>query len=133
MNKSDLIKYLLETEKTSGLAVALHQVFGSNVKVRLGFSKLDCNANIEALMLSVRSCNALCRAHIFTLGDLIDRLDDGSLKNVRNLGAKSYSEIQTKILVYGFEQLSQSEKIEFLSSVVESNDAVNEWRLSWQR
>ena len=73
------------------------------------------------MALSVRSYNALRRANIITIGDLIERLNEGGLKTVRNLGTKSFSEIQTKIMVYGFEQLSEKEKLEFFYYLVENN------------
>lgn len=121
MNKSKTVKTLLEAEKQCGLVDTLHRVFGKNIKVNLSFSKSACYANIEELLLSVRSYNALRRANITTLGGLIERLNEGDLKSIRNLGAKSYSEIQTKILVYGFERLSEKEKREFFSNLVENN------------
>lgn len=121
MNKSKTVKTLLEAEKQCGLVDTLHRVFGKNIKVNLSFSKNACEASIEELLLSVRSYNALRRANITTLEGLIERLNEGDLKSIRNLGAKSYSEIQTKILVYGFERLSEKEKREFFSNLVENN------------
>ena len=40
---------------------------------------------------------------------------------MQNLGAKSYREIQTKMLVYGFEQLSDAGKIAFFEDLIENN------------
>ena len=71
----------------------------------------------------MRSYNALRRANVTTLGDLIERLNEGGLKSIRNLGAKSFSEIQTKMLVFGFENLSEKEKIAFFHFLVENNTA----------
>lgn len=51
----------------------------------------------------------------------IEKLNEGDLKSIRNLGAKSYSEIQTKMLVYGFDRLSEKEKYEFFCRLVENN------------
>lgn len=101
------------------------RVFGKNIRVNVGFSKNSCGANIEDLDLSVRSNNALRRANVTTLGDLIERLNEGGLKSIRNLGAKSYSEIQTKMLVYGFEHLSEKEKMDFFHFLVETIRHVN--------
>ena len=67
-------------------------------------------SNIGELNLSVRRQNALKRAGVLTLNDLIDELNAGKLKGIRSLGRKSYSEIQTKILVYGDERLNAKEK-----------------------
>ena len=110
-------------ERQFGLVEALHRVFEKNIKIKIGYSIRDCNASIEDLALSVRSYNALRRANIITIGDLIERLNEGGLKTVRNLGTKSFSEIQTKILVYGYEQLSNKEKNEFFYYLIDNNTA----------
>lgn len=110
MNKAEVVKTLMDAEKQCGLVDTLHRVFGKNIRVNVGFSKSACDSSIEELALSVRSYNALRRANITTISDLIERLNEGGLKTVRNLGAKSFSEIQTKIMVYGFEQLSEKER-----------------------
>lgn len=123
MNKAEVVKTLMDAEKQCGLVDTLHRIFGNNIKVNVGFSKSACDASIEELVLSVRSYNALRRANVSTLGDLIERLNEGGLKSIRNLGAKSYSEIQTKMLVYGFERLSEREKSEFFYNLVENNTA----------
>ena len=120
MNKS-VYNDLIEVYKECGLVGALHRVFGTNIKVRIGYSKSACNVSIDEMYLSVRSHNALRRAGIQTIGDLIEWLNEGTLKNIRNLGAKSFREIQTKILVYGFERLSEKEKEEFFCDLAECN------------
>lgn len=55
---------------------------------------------IEDLDLSVRSYSCLKRARITTLVELIDVISHGNLKNIRNLGDKSYQEIIEKIEPY---------------------------------
>ena len=121
MNKAEKIKILMDAEKQRGLVDTLHRSFGRNVKVKVGFSGSACAASIEELVLSVRSYNALRRANVSTLGDLIELLNEGRLKSIRNLGAKSYSEIQTKMLVYGYELLSEREKNDFFNFLIENN------------
>lgn len=121
MNKAEVVKTLMDAEKQCGLVDTLHRVFGKNIKINIGFSNNACNASIDDLVLSVRSYNALRRANITTIGDLIERLNEGGLKSVRNLGIKSFSEIQTKIMVYGFEQLTEKEKNEFFHFLVKNN------------
>ena len=121
MNKAEVVKTLIDAQKEYGLVETLHRIFGKNIKVNIGFSKSACDVSIEELVLSVRSYNALRRANVTTLGDLIEKLNEGDLKSIRNLGAKSYSEIQTKMLVYGFDRLSEKEKYEFFCRLVENN------------
>ena len=123
MKKEEVIRTLMEAEKKRGLVDTLHRVFGKNIRINLGFSKSACDSGIEELDLSARSYHALCREKVFTLGDLIERLNEGDLKKIRNLGTKSFSEIQTKMLVFGFERLSENEKREFFRYLVENNTA----------
>ena len=52
--------------------------------------------SIEELDLSVRSSNCLKRAAIHTVGDLVNKTEDEMMK-VRNLGKKSFLEIQHKL------------------------------------
>ena len=124
MNKTEVVKTLMDAEKQCGLVDTLHRIFGKNIKVNVGFSKSACDASIEELVLSVRSYNALRRANVSTLGDLIERLNEGGLKSIRNLGVKSFREIQTKMLVYGFDQLSENGKYAFFNYIVENNTAM---------
>ena len=121
MNKTKIIKTLIDTEKQYGLVETLRRVVGKNVMVCMGFSAGACNADIDELALSVRSYNALRRANIITIGELIEQLNEGELKTLRNLGVKSISEIKTKIMLYGFEQLSEKGKEEFFQYLIEKN------------
>lgn len=121
MKKDEIVKKIAKIEKEKGLPEALNAVFGENVKVTLGFSKSSCNASIEELNLSVRSYNGLRRAEVAEVGDLIEMISEDRLKKIRNLGNKSVSEIKTKLLVYGFEKLSEREKSEFFECLAEKN------------
>lgn len=121
MNRQELIERLIEEEQKYGLPALLDYIFGSDIKVKLRFSLRDCETGIDELCLSVRSQNALKRADIMTLGVLIDALNEGKVKVLRNLGRKSFREIQTRILVYGYEKLNQKEKQQFFDDLIEEN------------
>lgn len=121
MNRQELIERLIEEEQKYGLPTLLDYIFGSDIKVKLRFSLRDCETGIDELCLSVRSQNALKRADIMTLGVLIDALNEGKVKGLRNLGRKSFREIQTRILVYGYEKLNQREKQQFFDDLIEEN------------
>ena len=56
-----------------------------------------------------------------TIGNLIEALSNEDLMKIRNLGAKSFREIKTKILAFGYERLSQNEKRNFFTYLVENN------------
>ena len=55
--------------------------------------------SIDLIGLSVRSTNALHRAEIHIVGDMLEQSEE-SLKKVRNLGKKSIDEILEKIQEY---------------------------------
>ena len=121
MNKEEIISTLIETEKHYGLPVLLDYIFGKNIVVKTGVKYSDCEKSIDELNLSVRSQNALRRAQIDTIGDLVDALNKEAVKEIRNLGRKSYSEIQTKLLVYNYESMSERKKADFMESLIDNN------------
>ena len=121
MNKTKIIKTLIDTEKQYGLVETLRRVVGKNIMVSMGFSACACNADIDELALSVRSYNALRRANIITIGELIEQLNEGELKNLRNLGVKSISEIKTKLLYLAYNELNDKEKQAFWNEFIELN------------
>ena len=55
--------------------------------------------SIDTIGLSVRSTNALHRADVHTVGDML-KYSEESLTNIRNLGKKSIEEIVEKIKEY---------------------------------
>lgn len=64
--------------------------------------------SIEDLDLSVRSFNCLKRAGINTVNDLINKSEEEMLK-VRNLGKKSFDEVQEKLQSLGFNLASEED------------------------
>ena len=121
MNKQEIAKTLMQAAREHGLVETLYRVFGKNINVKIGVKKRFYEASVDDLVLSVRSYNALRRVGVHTVGDIVDKLNLGEIKNVRNLGVKSYSEIQTKILVYAFWQLTEQEQIAFFSDLIANN------------
>jgi len=57
---------------------------------------------IDTLGLSARSYNCLDRSNIKYIGEIV-LMSTNDLKNVKNLGKKSYDEIMEKLSEYGFE------------------------------
>lgn len=121
MDYKKICTILVEAAEDHGLPATLDAIFGKGVKVSLGFSLEECEKSIDELALSVRSQNALKRAGIENFSELIDKLNEGDLQKVRNLGAKSFREIQTKVLVYGYECLTDKGKQGFFRKVVDQN------------
>lgn len=121
VNRTELSDTIYKACLEQGLVSALAGNLGRNINVSLWFSVTACDAGIEQLELSVRSYNALRRAGIETVSQLVVGFNEGRIKSIRNLGAKSFREIQTRILVYGFEQLTEKEKRHFILDLVEKN------------
>ena len=59
---------------------------------------LPGDEDIKTLDLSIRSYNCLYRADIKTIPELIKTYNKGKLSYVRNLGRRSYDEIENKLL-----------------------------------
>lgn len=123
-NRIEVVEGLVKATEEYGLPIVLNHVFGKDIKIKMGFSISDCSSSIDELTLSVRSQNALKRAQIYTLEGIIEGFNAGVLKQIRNLGKKSYSEIQTKILCYGYAKLSFKEQLSFFDDLLVRNEYV---------
>ncbi len=85
-------------------------VFNSEISIKapLAIERAEENpdlkkltANIDSLGLSARSFNCLDRSNIKLVGEIV-LMSTNDLKNVKNLGKKSYDEIVDKIQEFGF-------------------------------
>lgn len=121
MNRNEVAKALLVAEKEFGLVALLHHMFGENIGVKIPFSNTALSLEIDELVLSVRSSNALKRAGIATIGNLLEFISCENLKSLRNLGVKSRKEIQTKLLVFGYDRLMEKEKLAFFRELLDDN------------
>ena len=121
MEQRKIVDELCKSADENGLIETLYAVYGKNINVRIPFSTVDCNTSIDDLDFSVRASNALKRSGLMTVGDVIDAIEAEYLMQIRNLGRKSYSEIKTRILVFGYGHLSSREKTEFWRNIVQNN------------
>lgn len=121
MNSIKIAEKLYEFAKENGLVETLFAVYGNNIKTSIAYSKRACETSIDEIEFSVRSSNALKRTGLMTVGDVIDAIADERLLQVRNLGRKSYNEIKTRILKFGYDQLTEKEKLAFFVDLVEKN------------
>ena len=119
MKKDEVVNELLKSANESGVIVALYGAFGKCVNISIPFSRKACDTSIDELDFSVRASNAMKRASIFTIGQAIDLIADDGLLQIRNLGKKTQNEIKTRVLVFGFERLTEIEKTYFFRGVVE--------------
>lgn len=65
-----------------------------------GNQEMNEGMKISDLNLSVRAFNALKRAGVDSIGELLNRWPDG-VKKIRNMGAKNFEEIGTRLLEAG--------------------------------
>lgn len=121
MKNAEQIRLLEEKTAELGIVYALHTLYGNGVHVEIGFSASSLEMPLDEISFSVRSMNALKRAGMFTVGDVVKILNEGDLMQVRNLGKKSMNEIKTRILDYGFERLPVENKREFYEAMVQLN------------
>lgn len=62
-------------------------------KVKNSSETCKYNLPVESLGLDARTVNGLKRARINTLGELKEKEKNGKIKNIRNIGEKSYQNI----------------------------------------
>ena len=121
MDKQSIVNQLYSAAESYGLAATMYTVFGNTLNVRIGYTADACTMPIDSVDFSARAINGLKRAGIFTVGDIIDSISEQTLAGVKNLGQKTISEIKTKVLDLGYNDLTEREKKEFLLDVLERN------------
>ena len=121
MQKEKIVNELLRSTYEKGLIKTLHSKFGKSINVSISFSTKDCDKRIDDVEFSPRAEHALKRAGIFTIGGVIDIIIDDSLLKIKNLGKKTQNEIKTRILNFGYENLSKNEKKRFFYDLLEKN------------
>ena len=121
MKKDEVVNELFKSANKNGLIITLYGAFGKCVKVNIPFSQKACDTSIDELDFSVRANNSMKRVGVFTIGEVIDLIANDGLLRIRNLGKKTQNEIKTRILVFGYERLTENEKKRFFYEVVEKN------------
>ena len=89
----------LYISKIFGKTTLLKEIFtkSSQFAKRENIEAFENQSNFADDLIAMVNYKIASRANVITAGDLIERLNEGGLKSVRNLGVKSFSEIQTKI------------------------------------
>lgn len=121
MIKETVVNELVASAEQNGLIATLYSIFGKSVKVSIPFSRKTLDSSVDDIDFSVRSSNALKRTGLMQVGEVVDAIEDERLPKVRNLGKKSYIEIQTKLLALGYSKLTDVEKKRFFYDVLERN------------
>ena len=121
MRKEEVVKELVASAEKIGVVTTLYEVFGKKVSMSIPFSVRACETSIDDMDFSVRANNSMKRAGVFKLGDIIDIISSEDLTKIRNLGKKTENEIKTKIMAFGYEQLTTAEKQRFFYDILERN------------
>ena len=121
MIKETVVNELVASAEQNGLIATLYSIFGKSVKVSIPFSRKTLDSSVDEIDFSVRSSNALKRTGLMQVGEVVDAIEDERLPKVRNLGKKSYIEIQTKLIALGYSKLTDVEKKRFFYDVLERN------------
>ena len=89
----------MQATEQHGLITTLYAVFGKNIKIRVPFSKKSCDMSIDDICISPRANNSLKRSGIFTIGEIINLIENDELIKIRNgeniyVQRKSYGPLQ---------------------------------------
>lgn len=121
ITRDTVARELYTSISDNGFVETLAVVFGKNISVKIPFYAKSCKTELKDINFSVRASNALNRCKIFTIGELITLIQTEDLSSIKNLGKKSINEIRTKLLAFGYERLSEKDKLEFLKDLIDLN------------
>ena len=77
---------------------------------------------IEVLELSVRSSNGLKRAGCLTIGQVIEAIETGAIKRVRNLGNISIREIMENLFLWYLSTMSAEQREKYILETIIINE-----------
>ncbi len=121
MTKETVVSELHRSCEEIGLLPTLYAAFGPSLRFSMPYSLAACNTPLDTLDFSVRAMNALKRAGLSTIGNIIDCIQREELAHIRNLGRKTVNEIGTRLLVFGFEHLNEKDRKAFLADLIDLN------------
>ena len=107
-------------EEGAKLSKALEEAYEKR-NVCIPYNEDYFDVLIMDLGLSRRSSNALLRARMRKLGDVIEFCNEKKITDIANLGITSGIEIFETILDYCWGRMSQDDKTSFLIDTVERN------------
>jgi hypothetical protein len=126
MEEYEIVKQIYQALEEEGLIGCVRKFFGVGTLVKLPFNEKAWKTPIEDLNFSVRSYNCLKRAHIDTVGQIIDVKHKDGLWEIRNLGKTCRTEIHYKTYEFGYKCLDERRKKEFAKTLYELNKLIYE-------
>ncbi len=99
---------------------ALQRVYTKR-NVVIPYNEESFRVSLMELGASSRVTNALLRARLRTVGDVVEFCKEHKITDVVNLGRNSGIEIFEAILDYCWDHMSQDERVSFLIDTVERN------------
>ena len=114
----DIVVGLLSEGKT--ISYALHKVY-SKRSIAIPYDESIFNIDIDKLDLSKRTNNALRRAHLTTVTDVIEFATSNGIMKVKTFGKSSGIELFEAILDYCWMHMSNEERTNFLLNTIERN------------
>jgi DNA-directed RNA polymerase alpha subunit len=93
----------------------------SKRNVAIPYIEGNMSESVMNLRMSSRATNALLRAGIRTINDVIDFCQANKITKIVNLGRSSGIEVFETILDYCWDHMSQEERVSFLIDTVERN------------
>lgn len=116
-----IAEVLYEAVGEHGLLSTLYAVFGPTITFSIPLTAKTCDTSLDSMEFSVRAANALKRAGLFEIRQIVDVINQGELPRIRNLGKKTENEIGTRMLVFAYYHLTANEQKAFLLDLVEKN------------
>lgn len=102
------------------LSKALQRVY-SKRNVVIPYIEDNLNESLMNLGMSGRATNALLRAKLRTVRDVVEFCNERKITEITNLGRNSGIETFEAILDYCWDHMSQDERVSFLIDTVERN------------
>jgi DNA-directed RNA polymerase alpha subunit len=104
------------------LADALKDVYEKR-RISLPYNDDMLAVSVRNLHMSSRTTNALMRAHLVTLGEVVRFCNQQKITDVKSLGISGGTELFEAILNYMWAEMTEDEQMDFLIDVVEINSA----------
>ena len=102
------------------LSKALKLVYNKR-HVCIPYNENIFNVSLMKLGMTSRSTNALLRAGLRTLGDVVDFCKEQKITKIANFGQSSGIEVFETILNYCWDHMNNNKRTEFLIDTVERN------------